>query len=123
MELSSSVLAELQLDQTLGVQRLAGAGIYFVLLDEWQDVQQVKYVTLQTDINIRSTSRFSPHLLIAVGISEGLETERAVIEGKSLEVHLVRISRPTRLLASEEIFPLLSCEVQLVRLVLLPTHL
>ena len=120
VELARGVLAELQLYQALGVQRLARARVHLVLLDEWQDVQQVKYVTLQTDINIRS--RFSPHLLIAVGISEGLETERAVIEGKSLEVHLVRISRPARLLASEEIFPLLSCEVQLVRLVLLPTH-
>ena len=39
VELSRGVLAELQLDQTLGVQRLPRAGIDFVLLDEGQDVQ------------------------------------------------------------------------------------
>ena len=48
VELSGSILTELQLDQTLGVQRLPGAGIYFVLLDEGQDIQQVKHMTLQT---------------------------------------------------------------------------
>ena len=47
VELSGSILTELQLDQALGVQRLARAGVHFVLLDEGQDVQQVEYVTLQ----------------------------------------------------------------------------
>ena len=49
VELSRGVLAELQLDQTLGVQRLPSAGIHLVLLDEGEYVQQVKHMTLQTN--------------------------------------------------------------------------
>ena len=46
VELSRGVLAELQLYQALGVQRLARARVHLVLLDEWQDVQEVEYMAL-----------------------------------------------------------------------------
>ena len=48
VELPGRILAELQLDETLGVQWLPGAGIHLVLLDKGQDIQQVKHMTLQT---------------------------------------------------------------------------
>ena len=48
VELPGRILAELQLDQTLRVQRLPGAGVHFVLLDEGQDIEQVKHMTLHT---------------------------------------------------------------------------
>ena len=46
MELSRSILTELQLDQPLGVQGLPRAGVHFVLLNEGQDVEQVEYMAL-----------------------------------------------------------------------------
>ena len=50
VELSRGVLAELQLYQALGVQRLARARVHLVLLDEWQDVQEVKNMALSEKI-------------------------------------------------------------------------
>ena len=52
VELSRGVLAELQLYQALGVQRLARARIHLVLLDEWQDVQEVEYMALSRENKI-----------------------------------------------------------------------
>ena len=52
VELSRGVLAELQLYQALGVQRLARARVHLVLLDEWQDVQEVKYMALSRENKI-----------------------------------------------------------------------
>ena len=68
VELPGRILAELQLDQALGVQWLPSAGIHFVLLDEGQDIQQVKHMTLKTkkeqlkwiftSINLTSSSQY-----------------------------------------------------------------
>ena len=57
VELSRGVLAELQLYQALGVQRLARARVHLVLLDEWQDVQEVKNMALSEKIKstVKST--------------------------------------------------------------------
>ena len=52
VELSRGVLAELQLYQALGVQRLARARVHLVLLDEWQDVQEVEYMALSRENKI-----------------------------------------------------------------------
>ena len=52
VELARGVLAELQLYQALGVQRLARARIHLVLLDEWKDVQEVKYMALSRENKI-----------------------------------------------------------------------
>lgn len=48
VELSCSILTELQLDQPFRVERLAGAGIHLVLFNKRQNVQKIKNMTLKT---------------------------------------------------------------------------
>ena len=117
MELPRSIFTELQLDQTFCIEGFAGAGIHFVLFDEWQNIQKIKYMTLKSktifSTHLRCIEHWT-HLIVAVGIREGLETEGAMIKGKSLEVYLVRVSGSPWLFAPKEIFPFLGCQVQLV---------
>ena len=119
VELSRSIFTELQLDQTFRIEGLASAGIHFVLFDERQNIQKIKYMTLNskttfsTHLKYRTLHDYT-HLIVTVGIREGLKTEGAVIKRQSFKVYLVRVGGSPRLFAPEEIFPLLSCQIQLV---------
>ena len=78
MKFSSSILAKLQLGQTLGIQRLACAGIDLVFLDEGKDVEQIKHMTLdkkQFMETLHFTEQAKTYLDITIWVGKRLETE------------------------------------------------
>ena len=65
-------LEELQLDQVLGGEGLARAGVHLVPLDEGHDVDEVKDIAL----------------VITVGVLKRLKAESTVVEGQPFVVNL-----------------------------------
>ena len=72
MVLPSWGLEELQLDQVLGVEGLARAGVHLVPLDEGHDVNKVKDIAF----------------IVTVGVLKGLKAESTVVEGQPFVVNL-----------------------------------
>ena len=73
---------------TFSVERLAGAGVGLVFLDERKDVNEVKHMAL-TAQNCHSENKSQKTAPVTVGVGEGLEGDGAVVEREPLEVNLV----------------------------------